>query len=284
MLTRISQIPIALGRRLRNYGNRLRRRRFRRPSLVALQGFPPVFASGIEVAAGARRLWIKADSSLDLLTVTKEVFVENRYCPPDLPVRIGAQDIVFDVGANVGVFAIYAALHTTSEIFAFEPVPANYGLLVKNIETNRLGNVRAIASAVSDRSKMAEMLLFDGEMTGCRIPSPVLDQPRAGTAKLIRVTCTTIAEAMRNASIHRIDFLKMDCEGEEFAILYGMDHALLRNIGTIALEYHDNVGKGHSTNLAEHLAAQGFEVCLREDEARSTLGYLYAWQEKRCEK
>jgi len=59
---------------------------------------------------------------------------------------------------------------------------------------------------------------------------------------------------------------------------------LLRNIGTIALEYHDNVGKGHSTNLAEHLAAQGFEVCLREDEARSALGYLYAWQEKRCEK
>lgn len=53
--------------------------------------------------------------------------------------------VVYDIGANIGNHTVYFAHHASAaRIFSFEPVPANYRMLVKNIENNRLdGQVTA---------------------------------------------------------------------------------------------------------------------------------------------
>ncbi|BAS00149.1 putative protein [Blastochloris viridis] len=58
--------------------------------------------------------------------------------------------VLWDIGANVGVFTLYAAVARGAEVIAFEPSAANYYLLNRNIELNALdGRVRALCLAVA---------------------------------------------------------------------------------------------------------------------------------------
>src|SRR5438128_1022857 len=45
----------------------------------------------------------------------------------------------WDIGANIGVFSIYAGLRAGIEVHAFEPAASSYGALCRNIEANQLG-------------------------------------------------------------------------------------------------------------------------------------------------
>jgi len=244
-----------------------------RPASVLAGGNP---VREVRLTVKGRNVVLQADESLDLLIMVREVFVERHYCPPDLPFEIRPNDVVFDIGANVGAFALLAAVYTTNKVVALEPVPSNYELLRRNVSNNGMRNVHLMRVAVSDQPKTVEMLLFDGEMFGCRIPSPHVD--RCGQdLKTIEVDCIPLAQAMEAQDVDRIDFLKLDCEGEEFAILRALEPAILDGIRVIALEYHDNLGRGLSGGLARQLAERGFTVRIRRQD--TALGYLYAWRD-----
>ena len=64
--------------------------------------------------------------------------------------------IFYDIGANVGVYTIYAGVSKTDlKIFAFEPTYFNYSLLNKNIFINKLdATVSALCVALSDRNAL----------------------------------------------------------------------------------------------------------------------------------
>jgi FkbM family methyltransferase len=60
-------------------------------------------------------------------------------------------DVLFDIGANVGIYTVYAAINRKVKVCAFEPLAANYFLINKNIETNGLSDVaRAYCLALND--------------------------------------------------------------------------------------------------------------------------------------
>tara|TARA_R110001592_G_scaffold57277_1_gene174187 strand:+ start:65724 stop:66608 length:885 start_codon:yes stop_codon:yes gene_type:complete len=48
--------------------------------------------------------------------------------------------VLYDIGANVGVYTLYAAINRKVRVLAFEPLAANYFLLNRNIEENRLSD------------------------------------------------------------------------------------------------------------------------------------------------
>lgn len=74
----------------------------------------------------------------------------------------GEGEILFDVGANVGVFSLYAALHRRCEVFAFEPEAKNYACLNKNIFLNRLGRrVKALNIGLHDATRIEFLQLHD---------------------------------------------------------------------------------------------------------------------------
>lgn len=60
-------------------------------------------------------------------------------------------DIFFDVGANIGLYSLYAAC-MEAQVFSFEPEAQNYALLNKNIFLNNLENkVQGFCIAISDK-------------------------------------------------------------------------------------------------------------------------------------
>jgi FkbM family methyltransferase len=66
----------------------------------------------------------------------------------------------WDIGANIGVFSIYAGLRPDVEVRAFEPAAASYGALCDNIDANRLGDrVLAYCIAISDNIELGSLHL-----------------------------------------------------------------------------------------------------------------------------
>jgi FkbM family methyltransferase len=64
----------------------------------------------------------------------------------------------WDVGANVGTYALYAALRPDVSVLAFEPAAASYAALCRNIEANRCDDrIEALCIALSDRTRLGSL-------------------------------------------------------------------------------------------------------------------------------
>ncbi len=129
-------------------------------------------------------------------------------------VRINEGDVVFDCGANLGVFSILAA-SKGAEVYAFEPIREARRILSKTLELNPdfAKNVHIIPYGVSDTSGNAEFTILTDTLVGS---SMVLDQQ--GRCETAPVT-TIDAFCAKNALT--VDFIKADIEGAERRMLAG---------------------------------------------------------------
>ena len=101
---------------------------------------------GCELRGGASDWWIFL-----------EIFVFGIYRRVDAGAR--KAQVVIDVGANVGLFAVYAAsLNRAAEIHAFEPFPKNLAQLEKNLALNPGHRIKPHLAAVSDKSASKAIL------------------------------------------------------------------------------------------------------------------------------
>lgn len=71
-------------------------------------------------------------------------------------------ETMFDIGANVGMYTVYAAVMRDAKVFSFEPEALNYAELNKNIYLNNLhGQVLAYCLALTDSDKTDRLWLSD---------------------------------------------------------------------------------------------------------------------------
>lgn len=133
-----------------------------------------------------------------------------------------------DVGANVGLYSIPAAMKVRSGIvFAFEPSSSTYDQLVKNVRLNKLSNVRAVRSALADcvgeAALHVNVLGKDGLNT--------LGKPTHPQCEIVRketVRTTTLDAFLGENGITHVDAIKIDAEGAEPIVLRGATQLLAR--------------------------------------------------------
>lgn len=164
--------------------------------------------------------------------------------------------VVVDIGAHVGYYTLIAAAGVGQQgrVFAFEPHPSNYSLLVRNVETNRYRNVITIPNAVSDRS--GSLRLFEGwANTGDhRIYDTCDGRP------WINVRSTTLDEFFSDWGEDRVDVIKMDIQGAEGAAFRGMTNVVQNNqnlriiseFWPLAIEGFGYSSRGVLDTFAEH--------------------------------
>ena len=79
--------------------------------------------------------------------------------------------VFYDIGANVGVFSLYAALHRNCDVYAFEPESKNYACLHKNLYLNNLAKrVKAFNIALHN-AKCIDYLYLHGLESGAALHS-----------------------------------------------------------------------------------------------------------------
>jgi FkbM family methyltransferase len=74
--------------------------------------------------------------------------------------RLSADDVLYDIGANVGMYSVLAAATRGTRVYAFEPESQNYAILNTNILINALQDrITAYCMALADRFAMDELYL-----------------------------------------------------------------------------------------------------------------------------
>ena len=134
-------------------------------------------------------------------------------------VRINEGDVVFDCGANLGVFSILAA-SKGAEVYAFEPIREARIILQKTLELNPglAKNITVIPYAVSDTTGKATFTILTDTLVGS---SMVFDQK--GRQETVPVTTIDTFCAENSLSV---DFIKADIEGSERRMLVGATEVL----------------------------------------------------------
>ncbi len=73
--------------------------------------------------------------------------------------------VFWDIGANVGVYSLYAAIQKRVSVLAFEPSAANFHVLSRNVHLNQLGDrATAYCIAFSERSKLGMLNMASPSM------------------------------------------------------------------------------------------------------------------------
>jgi FkbM family methyltransferase len=141
--------------------------------------------------------------------------------------EIKERDVLWDVGANVGVFTIFAA-RAGADVVSFEPDPGFRQRLERNVNLNgQSSHVRIDSRALSDQA--TSTTLYTDGVDG---PSPSLSGADE-TRDQVTVTSVLGDDIDQPAP----DILKIDVEGAEMNVLTGMS-SQLDDVRCVLLEIH----------------------------------------------
>jgi len=160
-------------------------------------------------------------------------------------------DILWDVGANIGVFTLYASVIKGIKVFAFEPEAANYRVLNENIRINRVyDKVRAYCVALSNQSKFGDLKLSVIETASSNHQLFNMRNPAFVQG------CVSYTLDDLSISLGTPNHLKIDVDGIEQLVLDGGVNKVLPNVKSIVVEICDRLDD--RSNIKNYLVEQGF--------------------------
>jgi len=212
------------------------------------------------------------DALVGEVCIVKEIYLDEVY---ERYYRPRHRDIIFDVGAHIGIFALKASRTIGSEgvVFAFEPDPENFRLLKKNLTLNSTSNVKAFNKAVGSKNAILQLWADPSS------PSmSSLKQRTWSSMHPIDVASVTLDHIVKQHGLRKINFLKLDVEGYELEVLRGGEGSFLNICQNMAIEIHKYALEMHEYDQIMRLLKQhGFNtrsILLNKD-----VDMLYAWSE-----
>lgn len=195
------------------------------------------------------------EARVDLLYV----FVEDIY---GLRSTKASFQTILDVGANIGLFSMAAALaHTEADIYAYDPQSEVMESLIRNAKSF---GFEAHQLAVGSIAGKVFLDVGSGTVNTRTKVSDEGDVPMVALQEVV-------------AKIDKpIDLIKMDCEGAEWDLL--SDPRAWKDVHRIAMEYHLFDGQKHeqAQQLVEEL---GFTVVEFYTETGGKFGLLRAYRQ-----
>jgi FkbM family methyltransferase len=206
-------------------------------------------------------------------SIVRHVVTEREYAPPGY--EIGPDDTVIDIGGNIGAFAVSACRAASNGwVIVYEPEPDNAALLRGNLDRNLCRNVTVVNAAVSGRGGVLSLHLNPDNSGGHSIH-------RDHGGPTVTVPAIALRDLFDEHAVERCDFLKIDCEGAEYDILYSLPPAYYPRIRRIVLEYHGDPAtkREQADGLVRHLTEMGYRIDRYTDVIGSRGGLLFATRE-----
>ncbi len=223
-------------------------------------------------------------------------------------IRYPETGLVFDVGAHVGLFTLYALDQSPGlRVFAFEPCPPLVEALRKN--TGNSPAVRLFPFGLGDRPGTAE-LTFYPNLTGMSSFHPDEEEERALLSRILEnlgemedtrgaallsasreylderlltlsYTCErrTLSDVLAETGTEAVDLLKIDVQKSELEVLAGIAEADWPKIRQVAVELHDQDGR--LDRIRSLLSGHGYNVTTEQDSlhAGTVVHFVYAVRE-----
>ena len=137
--------------------------------------------------------------------------------------EIEPEDTVYDIGANTGLYSLFAATKCRrGTVAAFEPYPPNIEVLRQDRDRNALHNIDIVESALSDTVGEIEFSQPDEDDVG--YGSSAIDATGDGSS--ITVPTTTGDKLVADGELPPPNVVKIDVEGAESLVIEGIKQAL----------------------------------------------------------
>ena len=193
-----------------------------------------------------------------------------------------------DIGANTGVFSIYAAsVNPELEVISFEPHPSNYKRLLMNVSINKLNNIRAYDYALGPSDSEIEFTL-PADM-GISTTSSANDGFTRNFHSMayvkIPIKQRRLDDVLKKIPITPTDVLKIDVEYYELEVLKGAEATLQNKRPMIIIELLDynglvaqfpgmegKVDKAHANNIVSFLTDIGYHPYSIGDDGLHVMG------------
>lgn len=207
------------------------------------------------------------DADHTIWGIAWEVFLSKRYNPPGF--EIGENDIVVDIGAHRGIFTAFAARRTKAKIIAVEPDPENFLALTQLVHANHWNQVVPVNSAVTP--KFVTVKLYHSQSSSRHSITGIDPVNSRKLIRFVEVQGCTLQDLFQE--IPTIHFLKIDCEGAEYEILFNSGDQLER-VRRLSMELHTLAPGADVDGLVRFLRKffEKIEVRL----LNNSLGFLYA--------
>jgi FkbM family methyltransferase len=162
---------------------------------------------------------------------------------------------VLDIGAQSGFYSLLLSRLIGPEgvVFAFEPLPANYRILEENVSLNNISNIVVIREAASDQSGEISFEFPHGDPS--LVAGPILEGDNLGTFQVPSMSL----DAFARQTGHHVQFIKMDVEGAETAVLRGAIQTLRTFHPPMIVELHydsSQQGQHPAISLLQELGYQ----------------------------
>jgi FkbM family methyltransferase len=167
---------------------------------------------------------------------------EQFFAEGELKEMIGEQPVIFDIGGNEGRYAsMISAIFPKGKLYSFEPHPKSYDRLTQRGVD---GEFFQIAVGAEDKPcTLYERVDHPDGSEMASVHEKVITEFHGVDSIKINVEMKTIDTIMKEESIDCIDFLKIDVEGHELAVVQGAREAINKGqIKVIQYEFnHPNI-------------------------------------------
>lgn len=151
--------------------------------------------------------------------------------------------VVFDIGANIGYYTLLFSklAGETGIVYAFEPIKKYYEHMLFHLKINKVQNVRPEKLILS--STEGKLTIFPGE-SSARIDLPQGDQSAWKKHLQETVETTTLDRYVQKNEIAKLNFIKIDVDGHEVAVLKGAEESIKKFYPVILLEFCEEHQQG----------------------------------------
>jgi FkbM family methyltransferase len=154
--------------------------------------------------------------------------------------------VLWDIGANVGLYSCYAAKSRNCIVYAFEPSIFNIEILARNIFINNLEDcITIVPLPLSDKTSESSLNMTSTDWGGALSTFGEIYGQNGNAMKKIFTFKTigiSMQDAVNNLKIPQPDYIKIDVDGIEHLILKG-GISVLKNVKELIIEIDENFEK-----------------------------------------
>ncbi len=177
-----------------------------------------------------------------------QVLIEREYAFPTL--LPDDASFIIDAGANVGYSAaFFATRYPDACVFAVEPDPSNYELLLTNCLP--YPGIHAVMGALGGASGQVEVIRTDQGEWASRTWAATASEGQGSNLEDASMSATagqcvrayTVGELLRESGSARVDILKVDIEGAELDV-FEQAEEFIDEVDVVLIELHDRLRPG----------------------------------------
>jgi FkbM family methyltransferase len=174
-------------------------------------------------------------------------------------------DTVVEAGANIGTETILLAnlVGDTGKVYAFEPNRNVFNRLSYNANIlNQKTNVVCFDQALGEKNDIIRFHIYPESFPNSGMSSKYHPSP-----DVVDVRQVTLDSLLKDSTLTRVDFIKMDVQGAELDVLLGATETLSRFKPYVFLEAHE-----HQNELFKTLVTAGYRVHTVTDKGLVPIG------------